>query len=145
MGDAITTARIFRALARKLRDVGVRTVGEAMRASSALTDVLDQQHRAGWVEVATRPVAESMPDKVDSHAYRNRAGDLAARPPRFIAADASVSDALGRMMGEQISSLFISRDGQPALASDSAIVTERDILRAFAANGAYAGRRKSTR
>ena len=141
LGDAITTARIFRALARRLRDVGVRTVGEAMRASSALTEVLDQQHRAGWVEVATRPVAENKPDRVDSHAYRNRAGDLAARPPRFIAGDASVSDALGRMMGGQISSLFVSHDGQPALARDSAIVTERDILRAFAAHGADAGRK----
>lgn len=141
LGDAITTARIFRALARKLRDVGVRTIGEAMRASSALTDVLEQQHRAGWVEVATRPVAEGRPDRVDSHAYRNRAGDIASRPPRFMASDASVTDALARMMSEQVSSLFVSEDGEAAHSNDSAIVTERDILRAFAAQGQEAGAR----
>jgi CBS domain-containing protein len=139
LGDAITTARIFRALARKLRDVGVRTVGEAMRASSALTEVLDQQHRAGWVEVATRPIAESTPDRVDSHPYRNRAGDIASRPPRFIASDARVEQALATMMSEQISSLFVSQSGEPALSSESAIITERDILRVFAAHGAEAG------
>ena len=135
LGDAITTARIFRALARRLRDVGVRTIGEAMRASAALTQVLDEQHRAGWVEVATRPIAENRHDRVDSYAYRNRAGDIAARPARFIGADANVQDALSAMMNERISSLFVSADGQPALASDSAIVTERDILRGFAAHG----------
>ena len=55
LGDAVTTARIFEALAVRLRDGGVRTLGEAMRACAALTNVLDQQHRAGWVEIAARP------------------------------------------------------------------------------------------
>ncbi len=139
LGDAITTARIFEALATKLRDVGVRTFGEAMRASSALTQVLDEQHRAGWVEVATRPVAAAHAERVDSFAYRHRAGDLASRPARFIAAGQSVQAALSVMMNARVSSLFVSADGQPAQASDCAIVTERDILRAFNANAAGAG------
>jgi CBS domain-containing protein len=138
LGDAITTGRIFEALARKLRDQGVRTVGEAMRASAALTEVLDQQHRAGWVEVASRPDAQTRGNRVDSFAYRNRAGDIASRPPRFMADTDSIQDALAVMMRERISSLFVSADGFPGLASECGILTERDILRAFAAHGAGA-------
>ena len=52
LGDAMTTARIFIALVPKLRARGIRTLGEAMQACRALTDVLDRHHRAGWVEVA---------------------------------------------------------------------------------------------
>lgn len=138
LGDAITTGRIFEALARKLRDQGVRTVGEAMRASAALTEVVDQQHRAGWVEVATRPEAQARSSRVDSFAYRNRAGDIASRPARFLAASDSIQDALAVMMNERISSLFVSPDGSASASGDCGIVTERDILRAFAAHGAGA-------
>ena len=52
LGDAVTTARIFVALVPRLRERGIRTLGEAMQACRALTDVLDRQHRAGWVEAA---------------------------------------------------------------------------------------------
>ena len=51
----MTTARIFTALVPKLRDGDIRTLGEAIQACRALTDVLDKQHRAGWVD----PVAAS--------------------------------------------------------------------------------------
>lgn len=138
LGDAITTARIFDALAEKLRDVGVRTLGEAMRASAALTQVLDEQHRAGWVEVASPLAAPSRSERVDSFAYRHRAGDIASRPARFIAAGASVQAALGVMMDARVSSLFVSSDGLPGSACECAIVTERDILRAFNADLASA-------
>src|SRR5262245_29789953 len=50
LADADTTARVFAALLPKLRDGGIRTLGEAMRACLALTNVLDEQHRAGWLE-----------------------------------------------------------------------------------------------
>ena len=51
LGDATTTARIFVALVPRLRERGIRTLGEAMQACRTLTDVLDRHHRAGWVEV----------------------------------------------------------------------------------------------
>jgi CBS domain-containing protein len=138
LGDAITTGRIFAALAIKLRDVGVRTVGEATRASSALTQVLEQHHSAGWVDVAARPIAAALTKRVDTFAYRHLAGDFASRPARFIAAGQTVQAALAMMMSAQVSSLFVSSDGQPAHVSDCAIVTERDLLRAFNANAAGA-------
>jgi DNA polymerase-3 subunit epsilon/CBS domain-containing protein len=55
LGDAITSARIFRALVPKLREGGIRTLAEAMAACRGLTDELDKQHRAGWVEALEAP------------------------------------------------------------------------------------------
>ncbi|MBX9758654.1 MAG: CBS domain-containing protein [Beijerinckiaceae bacterium] len=138
LGDAITTARIFQALAVKLREGGIRTLSEAMRASAALTDALDRQHRAGWVEIASRPEPPLQSEKIDSFAYRTRAGDVASMPPRFAAADDRVQSALAAMMEARVSSLFISPDGRPARASACGVVTERDVLRAFATHGADA-------
>ncbi|MFN3890395.1 MAG: DUF294 nucleotidyltransferase-like domain-containing protein [Beijerinckiaceae bacterium] len=138
LGDAVTTGRIFNALARRLREVGVRTVGEAMRFSAALTDALDQQHRAGWVEVATRPEPPAEDNRVDSFAYRHRARDIGSFPAWFVAAGESVESALATMMRERVSSLFVAPDGQAGPVADCAILTERDILRAFDAKGAEA-------
>ena len=50
LGDAVATARVFSALVPKLREGGIRTLGEAAEACRALTHVLDAQHRAGWHE-----------------------------------------------------------------------------------------------
>ena len=47
LGDAVATAHIFSALVPRLREAGVRTLGEAMEACRTLTEALDQQHRAG--------------------------------------------------------------------------------------------------
>ena len=55
LGDALACARIFLALLPKLREGGIRTLAEAERACRALTDVLNQQHRAGWVEAVEAP------------------------------------------------------------------------------------------
>jgi DNA polymerase-3 subunit epsilon/CBS domain-containing protein len=140
LGDAVTTARIFEGLAARLRDGGVRTLGEAMRACAALTEVVEQQHRAGWVEVATRP-PEPVAERIDSFAYRHRARDIATSPPRFIAASDTIHSAARVMADERISSVFVSRDGAAASAAESGIVTERDILRAFATDGDRAGAR----
>ena len=58
----MTTARIFCALVPKLREGGIRTLAEAEQACRALTDVLDEQHRAGWVE----PVDSAEPRRAPS-------------------------------------------------------------------------------
>ena len=52
LGDAMTTARIFAALVPRLRERGIRTLGEATQACRSLTGALDRQHRAGWLEAA---------------------------------------------------------------------------------------------
>jgi DNA polymerase-3 subunit epsilon/CBS domain-containing protein len=142
LGDAMTAARIFVALIPRLRERGVRTVGEALQACRAVTHVLDDQKRAGWAEVVDAPRdAEVDPVllRLDSYPYRHRVRDVMRRPPEFVAANASVRDALAFMMERRISSLYVHELSEPRpRAAEAGIVTERDILRATAEHGARA-------
>ena len=145
LGDAISTARIFLALLPELREGGIRTLAEAEQACRALTDVLDREHRAGWVEAVTAPrrvEAERTLGRIDSYPYRRRIADIMRAPPQIIAADASVGSALGWIVQERLSSLFVATanagsEGAP-LARQTGIVTERDILHTLAEHGAAA-------
>lgn len=144
LADAGMTAQVFTALLPKLRQGGIRTLGEAMRACLALTNVLDQQHRAGWLEAVEAPNrldAERTLSRIDSYPYRHRVREVMRSPARFVAADVALGDALKRMTAEQISSLFLHPPGRPDAASraaDTGVVTERDALRALAEHGADA-------
>lgn len=144
LGDATTTARIFLALVPKLRDVGIRTLAEAARACSTLTSVLDEQHRAGWLEdsgASIRPDSERVMGRIDSYPYRHRVRDVMRSPARFAKADATLRQALTQLMDQRISSLFVlaGNDGQRAPpTSEIGIVTERDVLRAISSTGAAA-------
>lgn len=144
LGDAVTTARIFRALVPKLREGGIRTLAEAMASCRALTDVLDEQHRAGWIEAVAAPArrdAERALGRIDSYPYRHRVRDVMSAPAKFIAQGRPVGEALSRMMEERVSSLYVrgtDADENGILAADAGIVTERDILRALAQRGADA-------
>jgi DNA polymerase-3 subunit epsilon/CBS domain-containing protein len=141
LGDALTTARIFQALVPKLREGGIRTFAEASQACRALTEVLDKQHRAGWVTPDQRSdvtAAERTLGRIDSYPYRHRVREVMSRPPRMIASDATLGDALTQVIRDRISSLFVvppksAWDKVPASAAG--IVTERDILRALAIEG----------
>ena len=144
LADAGMTAHVFTALLPKLRDGGIRTLGEAMRACRTLTDALDEQHRAGWLEAVEAPNrldAERTLSRIDSYPYRHRIRDVMRSPARFVAADVALGDALARMTAEQISSLFLhppGRDDAAWRAPEAGIVTERDVLRALAKHGADA-------
>jgi CBS domain-containing protein len=143
LGDAITAAQIFTALLPKLRELGIRTLAEAERACRTLTNTLDQQHRAGWVEAAQRPGkadhGERAP-RIYSYPYVHRVRDVMSAPARFIAPDARIRTALEHLSRERISSLFVfsSQMGAVARPDRTAIITERDVLRGVAANGADA-------
>ncbi len=144
LGDAMTTARIFVALVPKLRERGIRTLGEAMRACRNLTEVLDRHHRAGWVETSAVPAqadAERTLHRIDSYPYRHRVRDVMRAPAQFISPEATLGEALSRLMAERISSLYVrpfSGDDENPPATETGIVTERDILRAIAAQGSAA-------
>jgi CBS domain-containing protein len=142
LGDAVVTGRIFLALLPKLREGNIRTLAEAEQACLALTHVLEDQHRAGWVEAVAAPRAreEWALARIDSYPYRHRVSDVMNAPPQFIAADASLGDALQRMARDKISSLLVPAkdEGRPMRPRDTGIVTERDALRAVAAHGAKA-------
>lgn len=144
LGDAIATARIFQALVPKLREGGIRTLAEAVQACRALTDALDKQHRAGWVEAVEAPAriaAERTLARIDSYPYRHRVRDVMNASPKFAVTTLPLKDALTRMMSEQISSLFVRAPGtiEPeARPAETGIVTERDVLRALAEHGTAA-------
>lgn len=141
-GDALACASIFLALRPRLREGGIRTLAEAERACRALTEVLEEHHRAGWIEPVEAPSrvdAERTLRRVDSYAYRHRVRDIMRAPAAFIAAEETVRTALARLMQERISSLYVRppqiSEGATA-AGDAGIVTERDLLRALAEHGA---------
>ncbi len=140
LADATLTGKIFLALLPKLREGNIRTLAEAEQACLALTGVLDDQHRAGWEAAVTRPRAreERTLARIDTYPYRHRIADVMSAPPEFVAADVSLSDALQRMAREKISSLLVAPVGfgTAVRARDTAIVTERDVLRALAEQGA---------
>src|SRR5262245_39259421 len=130
LGDAMTCARIFVALLPKLRDHNIRTLAEAEQACRALTDVLDAHHRAGWIgpERPGREEAEPALERIDSYPYRHRVRDVMRVPPRFVAEEETVREALARLMHERISSVYVrsSPAGDARVAArDAGIVTER--------------------
>ncbi len=140
LGDATLAARIFLALLPELREGGIRTLAEAEQACRALTDVLDREHRAGWVEAVTAPnriEAERTLGRIDSYPYRHRVADVMSAPPQIVPPDVSIGSALGRMVRERISSLFVSGESNVP-PQQAGIVTERDIMRALAEHGAPA-------
>lgn len=141
LGDALTAARIFVALVPKLRERGIRTLAEAEQACRALTDALTQQHQAGWATAirSQEPAAGDQPRlRVDSYPYVNRVNTVMSAPAKFIAPDAPIAAALDRMSRERISSLFVCLHGTPPRPEQTGIITERDVLRAIAAQGADA-------
>ena len=144
LGDALTTARIFRALVPKLREGNIRTLAEAMASCRALTDALNEQHRAGWVEAVESPTrrdTERALGRIDSYPYRHRVGDVMSAPAGFIAQGCTMGEALARMMDERVSSLYVrgaDADENNIKATDAGIITERDVLRTLAQKGANA-------
>lgn len=139
LGDALTAGGIFVALVPKLRESGIRTVAEAEAACASLTSVLEAHHRAGWVEPVRAPSdfdGSHEPGRIDTYPYRHRAREVMSSPPLFIAEDATIEEALQRMMDSRVSSLFVAPSGKkpdegPFAGTESGIVTERDILRAI--------------
>lgn len=143
LGDTETTARIFLALLPKLRALGIRTLAEAERACRAMTEELDKQHRAGFVVPVRPPASRTIPPAdaaFDTYPYRHRIGDAMRTPALFAAADLPLGAALERMTREKVSSLFVHSDGsgRAAKPAETGIVTERDVMRTVAKDGAAA-------
>ncbi|MBC8036412.1 MAG: CBS domain-containing protein, partial [Rhizobiales bacterium] len=122
-------AEIFLALLPRLRKNSIRTLAEAEDACRKLST---PPGVTGWHEAVVQP---SSPVRVDSYPYRHRARDVMSKPPIFAAPSMNIREALALLVRRKVSSLFIAR-GKPE--APHGIVTERDILRAIARDGAKA-------
>lgn len=140
VSDAIVTAKIFLALIPKLREGNIRTLAEAEQACLALSNLLDDQHRAGWEEAVQSPASRAARTfaRIDIYPYRHCVADVMSAPPKTILADEPLAAALKRMAVDKISSLLTVSDDAPFRASDTGIITERDVMRALAEHGSAA-------
>jgi CBS domain-containing protein len=139
-GDARAAAALFVALVPRLREAGIRTLGEAEAACRTLTGVIDDQHLAGWAEpvaaLAGRD-AEGRLGRIDPFIYAHRVADLMTSPPSVVEHATSLRAVLARFADARIASVFVRADGETA-AEPVGIVTERDALRAIERHGAAA-------
>ena len=137
LGDATTAAKVFQKLVPLLRNRGIRTLGEAIRATASLRQLIDEQLRAGWTDVSgvpADPLADLGP-RIDTYPYRHRVREIMSSPPRFVSPQATLATVIGQLTAEKISSVYVhAGDGAPRPA-DTGIVTERDILRVLAERG----------
>ncbi len=132
LADARLTAQIFLRLVPRLKDAGIRTLGEALTASRRLTQALEDYHRAGWVEPEA-PGSREGPVRLDSYPYRHRVRDVMSHPPITVAPETQLKEVLDLMATRRISSVFVGEAG--GQAQTTGIVTERDLLRALSQTG----------
>lgn len=145
LGDAAAALAIFHALIPLLREAGIRTLGEALRACATLSDATQYHQNAGWNEgasIKTQPAAASPMAAItpgDAYAYRHKVRDIMSSPPRLMAGATRLSDAMKQMTETQCSSLFVThRETAHPLSAECGILTERDVLRAITRHGAGA-------
>ncbi len=136
LGDAETTARIFAALVPHLREGGIRTFAEAEAACRQMKEIYSARHEAGWADSLASPAqsdSERTFARLDSYPYRHRTREVMSSPAHFISGGTKLSAAMQMLLEKKVSSLFVgeNKNGAP-LASETGIVTERDVLRALA-------------
>lgn len=137
LGDARLAAQVFLALVPLLLNSGIRSLEEAETSSRSLIETLDDYRRAGWVEPVAMPGlsrVEAASSRRDFFPYRRRVADVMSAPPVMVRPEQPISETLQHMQEQRISSVFVTSDTDAALAENSGIVTERDLLRVFLAH-----------
>ena len=126
---------VFLALAPRLRERGIRTVGEAVAASRRITDAMAGAAPPAWELRAPARDGDPLP-KLDSYPYRHRVREVMRADPVILPEATPVAEALAAMTGRGVSSVFLgTSEAHPAT---TAILTERDLLRALGRHGAEA-------
>ena len=138
IGDSTAVAEVFGRLIDRLRASDVRTLGEARAFAARRHDIVQGEIEAGWHEAAADGEDRVSTVRIDSYVFSRTVGDVMSRPPRFIAPEATLLEAAARMVAERIGALLV---GTPSEAPRG-ILTERDILRAFADGPGGAGEAK---
>jgi DNA polymerase-3 subunit epsilon/CBS domain-containing protein len=121
LGDAVLTGQVFLALVPHLREIGIRTLGEARLACERQAD-----RASGPLVVRDKQAARTDAlARTDSFPYRHVVQSLMSVPPLLLPHTATAGEALAMMVERKVSSLFVR--GPKA----TGIVTERDMLRAL--------------
>lgn len=130
LGDARAAADIWARLVPMLRQKGIRTLGEAVAAGAGLNSA---EANAALFSKAPEPdmLAPSVAatSRLDSYAYSHRLRDVMSAPPVFAPGTMTVREAARLLIERKISSVLVEEAGQ-----GPGIVTERDLLRAVAAD-----------
>jgi DNA polymerase-3 subunit epsilon/CBS domain-containing protein len=141
LGDALTTARIFAGLVPHLRERGVRTLAEAEAACRKVTDAMAANYVVSGAPAPGH--GERALARLDSYPYRHRIRDIMKKQPIYVAPGTTLSEAMALLMEKRVSSLLVAPVGKkpedgPFRPEESGILTERDVLRAVAKDGAAA-------
>lgn len=142
LADAQATSAIFSAMLPRLREKGIHTFGQALSACRRIQGMSDDLARSGWAEPtrlgalagADRDSRSEQQGGFDAYPFQHRVDALMSRPPIFLLPTETVGLAIAQLAKLQVSSLFVGSEGD--LAEDVGIITERDILRALAREGA---------
>ena len=125
LGDALAAAQIFARLLARLRELDVRTLGEA--------SALAARRAATGSPGAPLPAAAAAapPPRIDSYVFERRVEEVMSAPPAFIPAAASLREAAALMSARRIGALLVGEPTAPPLG----IVTERDVVEAASREG----------
>ena len=136
LGDSLTTAKIFLALVPRLRERGIRTLGEAERACLQFSHVAANEASLGWHDVHQASDIKKFSldalDRIDSYPYRHRLRELMSSPAITVDSNKNLGEVLDLIIKHEISAVFVKPD---AKHSDTGIVTERDLLRTINQKG----------
>ena len=131
LGDARMTAALFCALLPDLQNNNITTLADARRAVSTLDDQRLATTKAGWVDVAAAPEAQTDQmrlARIDPFPYSHRVTEIMHTPPHILLPDATVSDAAHLFSQERLDCVFIGTGPDQI----DGIVSEKDIVRCMA-------------
>lgn len=128
MGDAVAAAKVWAKLIPLLRKKGIRTAGEAISAGAELiASETRETMRLALTETDMPPLPDDQPlVRIDSYPYRHRVSHVMSAPVVFVDPAATIQEAARLLAEQRVSSALIDAQGGVG------IITERDLLRAFA-------------
>lgn len=147
LDDAMATAEIFVRLLPMLAAKGITTLGDAEAHSNAQTRILERQARDGWYDATSVRPAEAWTDGRDREAlapldpflYHQRLHHVMDAPVLFLPPRATVSEAAQLLDAQGPAAIIV---GDRDKGQVWGIVTERDLLRALARDGAACADRR---
>ncbi|MEO8601243.1 MAG: exonuclease domain-containing protein [bacterium] len=143
LGDALVTAEVFAQLLPRLLAAGISTLADAEAHSNAQTRIRARQAAAGWYDVTSRRSADAyesgretlLLERLDTFPYRHRVEHVMVHPPTIVAPSTSLAEAVRLMVDQDLRVLLA---GDPGAGRADGIVTQSDVLRAIARDGAAA-------